>query len=116
MEECCLYILKLLDSGLKLQNPMLEASRQSSNSNLIIIALSNLLLAVNPRSGNFIFLTAISYRGLRNSFFLRYIYFFNILFGLLFPIPLWTFISLFYLDLYFPFLFKLFSSFLSILF
>ena len=51
MEECCLYILKLLDSGLKLQNPMLEASRQSSNSNLIIIALSNLLLAVNPRSG-----------------------------------------------------------------
>ena len=51
MEECCLYILKLLDSGLKLQNPMLEASRQSSNTNIILTALSNLLLAVNPRSG-----------------------------------------------------------------
>ena len=101
MEECCLYILKLLDSGLKLQNPMLEASRQSSNSNLIIIALSNLLLAVNPRSGIFLFLTAISHRGLRNSFFLRYIYFSHILFGLLFPFSIWTFISLFYLDFYF---------------
>ena len=30
---------------------MLEASRQSSNSNLILTSLSNLLLAVNPRSG-----------------------------------------------------------------
>ena len=40
-----------MDSGLKLQNPMLEASRQSSNTNLILTSLSNLLLAVNPRSG-----------------------------------------------------------------
>lgn len=53
MEDCLLNILKLLDSGLKLQHPMLEASRQSSNTNLILTALSNLLLAVNPRSGNF---------------------------------------------------------------
>ena len=51
MEDCCLYILKLLDSGVKLQNPMLEASRQSSNSSLILTSLTNLLLAVNPRSG-----------------------------------------------------------------
>ena len=91
MEECCLYILKLLDSGLKLQNPMLEASRQSSNSNLIIIALSNLLLAVNPRSGIFLFLTAISHRGLRNSFFFTL--------HLFFPYSFWTFISLLYLDI-----------------
>ena len=49
------------------------------------------------------------------AFFLRHIYFFHILFGLLFPFPLWTVISLFYLDFYFlfylgllfPFLFSL---------
>ncbi len=51
MEDCCLYILRLLDRGLKLQNPMLEASRHSSNTNLILTSLSNLLLAINPRSG-----------------------------------------------------------------
>ena len=50
------------------------------------------------------FLTAISNRGLRNCFFLRFIYFFQFLFGLLlpifsldfyFPFSIWTFISLF---------------------
>ena len=50
------------------------------------------------------FLTAISHRGLRNCFFFwGRIYFFHLLFGLLFPFSLWTFISLFYLDFYSPF-------------
>ena len=46
-------------------------------------------------------MTAISHRGLRNCFFL----FFTL--HLLFPISIWTFISLFYLDLNLPFLFGL---------
>ena len=101
MEECCLYILKLLDSGLKLQNPMLEASRQSSNSNLIIIALSNLLLAVNPRSGNFfIFDRDFTSWSQELIFFTLH---------LLFPYSFWTFIPHSSLDFYFPFLFRLFS-------
>ena len=50
-EECALQILKLLDLGLKLQVPMLECSRQATSTNLILTSLSNLLLAVNPRSG-----------------------------------------------------------------
>ena len=54
------------------------------------------------------FSTAILHRGLRNCFFFRSY--------LLFPIFIWTFISLFYLDLYFPFLFGLFSPFLFGLF
>ena len=48
------------------------------------------------------FLTAISHRGLRNDFFFHFlqpIYFFQFLFGLLFPFSIWTFISLFYLDI-----------------
>ena len=58
------------------------------------------------------FLTAILHRGLRNDFFfssVRHfrIYFFQFLFGLLFPFSIWTFISLLYLDFYFPFLFGL---------
>ena len=42
-------------------------------------------------------------------FFLFFIrsFTFHILFGLLFPFSIWTFISLFYLDFYFPFLFGL---------
>ena len=51
--------------------------------------------AMNP-SGMFIFLTAILHRGLRNDFFffffLQTIYFFQFLFGLLFPFSIWTFI------------------------
>ena len=43
------------------------------------------------------FLTAILHRGLRNDFFFSFS-------NLLFPIFIWTFISLFYLDFYFPFL------------
>ena len=50
-EECALQILKLLDLGLKLQVPMLECSRLATSTNLILTSLSNLLLAVNPRSG-----------------------------------------------------------------
>ena len=47
-------------------------------------------------------LTAISHRGLRNDFFfLQPLYFFQFLFGLLFPFSIWTLISLFYLDFYF---------------
>ena len=46
-----LQILKLLDLGLKLQVPMLECSRLATSTNLILTSLSNLLLAVNPRSG-----------------------------------------------------------------
>ena len=58
-------------------------------------------------------MTAILHRGLRNGFFfssvVRHfrIYFFQFLFGLLFPFSIWTFISLFYLDFYLPFLFGL---------
>ena len=53
------------------------------------------------------FLTAILHRGLRNDFyfFLQPIYFFQFLFGLLFPFSIWTFIS--------PFLFGIFSFFNS---
>ena len=47
------------------------------------------------------FLTAISHRGLRNDFFFIRSFTFHILFGLLFPFSIWTFISLFYLDFYF---------------
>ena len=43
------------------------------------------------------FLTAISYRGLRNDFFFIRSFTFHILFGLLFPFSIWTFISLFLL-------------------
>ena len=50
-----------------------------------------------------LFLTAILHRGLRNDFFFS---FFNS--DLLFPIFVWTFISLFYMDFYFPFLFGIF--------
>ena len=49
------------------------------------------------------FLTAISHRGLRNDFFWGHISF---------PFSIWTFISLFYLDFYFHFLFGLYFSFL----
>ena len=46
-----------------------------------------------------IFLTAILHRGLRNDFFFSVVrhfrkYFFHILYGLLFPFSIWTFISL----------------------
>ena len=51
MENCCLQILKLLNEALKLQTPMLECARMASTSNLILTALSSLLLAVNPRTG-----------------------------------------------------------------
>ena len=57
-------------------------------------------------------LTAIWHRGLRNCFFLRHIYFFHILFGLLFPFSIWTFISLFSLDFLFPSIFGLLFPFL----
>jgi hypothetical protein len=45
------------------------------------------------------FLTAISHRGLRNDFFFEVASRFHILFGLLFPFSIWTFNSLFYLDI-----------------
>jgi hypothetical protein len=48
------------------------------------------------------------------SFFITLIYFFQFLFGLLFPFSLWTFISLFSLDFYFPFLFGLLFSLFSL--
>ena len=48
-------------------------------------------------------MTAILHRGLRNDFFSNS--------DLLFPISIWTFISLFSLDFYFPFLFGLLFSF-----
>jgi nuclear pore complex protein Nup205 len=50
LEECSLYILRLLATGLKLQDSMLEAARQA-NTSLILTSLSKLLLAINPRSG-----------------------------------------------------------------
>jgi hypothetical protein len=53
------------------------------------------------------FLTAILHRGLRNDFFFHYVY-------LLFPIFIWTFISLFSLDFYFLFLFGLLFSLFSL--
>ena len=122
MEECCLYILKLLDSGLKLQNPMLEASRQSSNSNLIIIALSNLLLAVNPRSGNFfyfwprfhILVLGINFFYVTSTFSIFFLDFYSpFLFGLLFPFSISTFfISFpFFLSTRFQFSFNFFFLF-----
>ena len=47
------------------------------------------------------FLTAILHRGLRSCFFLYFRSFtFHILFGLLYPSSIWTFISLFYLDFF----------------
>ena len=49
------------------------------------------------------FLTAILLRGLRNDSFFSFS-------NLLFPIFIWTFISLFYLDFYFSFLFGLLFS------
>ena len=51
------------------------------------------------------FLTAILHRGLRNDFFFISIpiYFFQFLFGLLFPFSIWTFISLFYFIFQFHF-------------
>ena len=56
------------------------------------------------------FLTAILHRGLRNDFFSCHIYFFHILFGLLFSFFIWSFISLFSLDFYFPLVFGLLLS------
>ena len=64
-------------------------------------------------SSNLVFLTAILHRGLRNCFSLRHIYFFHFFFGLLFPFSFWTFISLFFLDFYFPF-FRTFISLFSL--
>ena len=49
------------------------------------------------------FLTAILHRGLRNDFFFSLIYFFQFLFGLLFPFFLRTFIFPFLFGLLFPF-------------
>ena len=76
---------------------------------IVTVTLWNLVLA---RS----FLTAILHRGLRNDFFFSLRSFtFHILFGLLFPFlfpfSIWTFLSLLYLDFYFPFLFGLFYPF-----
>ena len=53
------------------------------------------------------FLTTIFHRGLRNDFFSQPIY-------LLFPISIWSFISLFSLDFYFTFLFGLLFSLFSL--
>ena len=53
------------------------------------------------------FLTVISHRVLRNDFFFRSQVFSHILFGLLYPFSIWSYISLIYLDFYFPFLFGL---------
>ena len=66
------------------------------------------------------FLTAILHVVLGIVFFLCHIYLFHILFGLLFPFSLWTFIlfslwtfiSLFYLDIFFILPFSLLYSFL----
>ena len=55
-----------------------------------------------------IFLTAILHRGLRNDFFFMS--------HLLFPFSFWTFISIFSLDFYFPFLFGHFFQFLRFVF
>ena len=65
------------------------------------------------------FLTAILHRGLRNDFFFFsqftfsnfYLDFYFFLFRLLFPFSLWIFISLFYLDFFFPFFFGFLSPF-----
>ena len=64
-------------------------------------------LLLFPRSGArpkryTLFLTSISYRGLRNCFFFTS--------HLLFPYSFWTFIPLSSLDFYFPILFGLFVS------
>ena len=48
---------------------------------------------------NLTFLTAILHRGLRNCFF-THSFTFHILFGLLYPLSIWTFISLFYLNFF----------------
>ena len=60
-------------------------------------------------------MTAILHRGLRNDFFfITFIYFFQFLFGLLFPFSLWTYFSLFSLDFYFLFFFGLLFSLFSL--
>ena len=60
------------------------------------------------------FLTAILHRGLRICFFFTsHLHF---LFGLLFPFSLWSFISLFYLDIFFSIFFHFFCNSLSFLF
>ena len=53
------------------------------------------------------FLTSILHRGLRYCFFHFRSFTFHNLFWLLYPFSILTFISLFYLDFYFPFLFGL---------
>ena len=63
----------------------------------------------------FLFLTAILHRVLKN-FFLRHIYFFHILFGLLFPFFLGIFQFKILLDFYFPSIFGLLFPFLFGLF
>ena len=68
----------------------------------VIITLVKLIFLSNSNFQRvYMFLTAILHRGLRNDFFLflQPIYFF--------PFSIWTFISLFFLDFYFPFLFGL---------
>ena len=60
----------------------------------------------------FSFFTLILHRGHRNDFFLvSPIYFFQFLFGLLFPFFIRTFIFLFYVEFYFPFSIWTFISF-----
>ena len=70
-----------------------------SKSAIICHSKSIFYFKIHP---NLFFLTAILYGGLRNCFFfITFIYFFQCLFGLLFPFSLWTFISLFLFGLLF---------------
>ena len=71
-------------------------SLKQTNLFLLIFCKDSNLLWPFPTH---LFLTAILHRGLRNDFFFRS--------HLVFPYFIWTFISLFFLDFYFPFLFGL---------
>ena len=123
--ECCYCNALLHDRARQLKcfgNMCKKNSARSAKVKMTMTAHSPEIKG--GRNGIFLgkpqlFLTAILHHVLRNCIFgfLPHIYFFHIVFGFLVPFSIWPFISLFYMDFYFPFLFGhfLFNS-LSILF